>query len=158
MFKNLLLALDVQAPESSVRSAQAAVTLARTEGATLHVLNVVPDSGMPIVGASLSADLLEKARRSAKSELEEWAKQAIPDDVECVLHITEGTIYDQIIKMSDKLADRLKDLEKANKKDVIKGEKKSLSALKKLIVTGSDETDQIEAVAALCSVRLPSEW
>lgn len=103
MFKNLLLALDVQAPESSVRSAQAAVSLARTEGATLHVLNVVPDSGMPIVGASLSADLLENARRSAKAELEEWAKQAIPDDVECVLHITEGTIYDQIIKMSDKL-------------------------------------------------------
>ena len=103
MFKNLLLALDVQAPESSVRSAQAAVSLARTEGATLHVLNVVPDSGMPIVGASLSADLLETARRSAESELEEWAKQAIPDDVACVLHITEGTIYDQIIKMSDKL-------------------------------------------------------
>lgn len=100
MFKNLLLAVDVLSPDSAARSAQAAVSMARAEGATLHLLNVVPDSGMAIVGASLPADLVKTARSNAKAELEAWAQQAIPEDVQRVLHVVDGTVYDQIIQVS----------------------------------------------------------
>ena len=55
MFKSLLLAVDVNAPEGAVRSAEAAISMARAEGATLHLLNVVPDPGMAIVGASIGS-------------------------------------------------------------------------------------------------------
>lgn len=78
-----------------------------------------------------------EALNIAEEERQEWLAPSLVRLVD--LYRMTGRF-----KMSDKLADRLKDLEKANKKDVIKGEKKSLSALKKLIVTGSDETDQIE--------------
>lgn len=103
MFKNLLLAVDVLSPEAATRSAEAAVSMARAEGATLHLLNVVPDSGMAIVGASLSADVVQTARANARSELEAWAKEVIPEDVESVLHVVNGTVYDQIIRVADEM-------------------------------------------------------
>jgi nucleotide-binding universal stress UspA family protein len=103
MFKNLLLAVDINASEGAERSAEAAVSMARAEGATLHVLNVVPNTGMAIVSASLGADHIKKALAAAHAELENWAKQNIPEDVAHELHLAEGTVYDQIIHVADKL-------------------------------------------------------
>lgn len=103
MFKNLLLAVDINAPDSAARSAAAAVSMAQSGGATLHLLNVVPDSGMAIVGASLSKDHVQQMHNAARAELESWAATHIPDDVSYELHISEGTVYDQIIKAADKL-------------------------------------------------------
>ncbi|MEL6617798.1 MAG: universal stress protein [Pseudomonadota bacterium] len=103
MFKNLLLAVDVNAPEGAARSAQAAVSMARAEGATLHLLNVVPDAGMAIVGASLGADHIKHALSAAQTALDDWASTAIPQDVATELHIAEGTVYDQIIRTANAL-------------------------------------------------------
>ncbi|APX12208.1 universal stress protein [Tateyamaria omphalii] len=100
MFKTLLLAVDVNAPEGAARSAEAAFSMARAEGATLHLLNVVPDTGMAIVGASMAADSMKNALAAAKSELERWAKANVPDDVSHHVHVAEGTVYDQIIRTS----------------------------------------------------------
>ena len=77
--------------------------MARAEKATLHVLNVIPDSGMAIVGAMLGPDHSKKIADQAKSELETWARDAIPPDIDARLHISHGTIYDQIIKVADQL-------------------------------------------------------
>ena len=101
MFNTLLLAVDVNAPEGAARSAEAAISMARAEGATLHLLNVVPDTGMAIVGASMAADSMKTALAAAQSELESWAKATIPDDVTHKLHVVEGTVYDQIIRTAD---------------------------------------------------------
>lgn len=103
MFKNLLLAVDVNAPEGALRSAQAAVAFARSEGATLHLLNVVPNSGMALVGASLGAEHIPKIVAAAHEELEAWAAKYIDPSVTYQLHISEGTVYDQIIRVADAL-------------------------------------------------------
>ena len=103
MFKTLLLAVDVNAPKGSARSAQAAISMARAEGATLHVLNVVPDTGMAIVGASMAADSMKQALATARQELESWAGATVPDDITCKVHVAEGTVYDQIIKTAQTL-------------------------------------------------------
>lgn len=103
MFKNLLLAIDINAPESAAKSAAAAVSMAKAGGATLHLLNVVPDSGMAIVGASLGKDHMERMLAAARAELKGWAETHIPADVPHELHIAEGTVYDQIIKAADTL-------------------------------------------------------
>ncbi|MEP1199515.1 MULTISPECIES: universal stress protein [unclassified Tateyamaria] len=104
MFKKLLLAVDINDPEGTLASAEAAVGLARHEAATLHVVNVVPDQGMAIVGASLAPDHNETVEAAAKRGLENWAQSHIPDDVSAVLHVARGTIYDQIIHSAEKLA------------------------------------------------------
>ncbi|MEM8655315.1 MAG: universal stress protein [Pseudomonadota bacterium] len=103
MFKTILLAVDVNTPEGSDRSAQAAISMVRAEGATLHLLNVVPDTGMAIVGASMAADSMKNALATAKSELGAWATDTIPQDVTCHVHVAEGTVYDQIIRTANAL-------------------------------------------------------
>ena len=104
MFKNLLLAVDVNAPEGATKSAEAAISMARAHGAVLHLLNVVPDTGMAIVSASLPADHVAHALDVAHAEMDKWAAATIPDDVETKVHIAEGTVYDQIIKAANKLS------------------------------------------------------
>lgn len=103
MFKTLLLSIDVNAAEGAERVAQAAVAMALSEGAKLHILNVVPDGGMPIVSASLGPDHTQEVLAQAKSELETWAATAVPDTIERDLHVTQGTVYDQIIKVAQSL-------------------------------------------------------
>ncbi len=103
MFKTLLLAVDVNDPVGAERSAKAAMAMARSEGAVLHVLNVVPDSGMAIVGASLSDDHASQEVAKAKADLSAWADETLDDGIEVELHIAMGTVYDQILKVATQL-------------------------------------------------------
>ena len=103
MFNNVLLAVDINAQEGASRSAEAASSLARNEGAKLHLLNVIPNTGMAIVSASLGPEHLSKVVSKAHSELEAWAARNIPEEVPTEIHISEGTIYDQIIRVAHEL-------------------------------------------------------
>ena len=103
MFKTLLLAVDINDPEGAERSAQAAVNMATQEDAALHVLNVVPDDGMSIVSASLSADHGAEVAEAAREVLEAWVKANVPASVTAHSHIARGKVYDQIIKTAAEL-------------------------------------------------------
>jgi len=104
MFKHLLLAVDINAPDGAANSAEAAVSMARAHGAVLHLLNVVPDAGMAIVSASLAPDHMSHAVEVAEEALTKWAEATMPEDVDYKIHMAEGTVYDQIIKAADRLA------------------------------------------------------
>ena len=69
----------------------------------LHVLNVVPDQGMAIVSASMSADHNASVVETAKHDLKSRASAKIPSEISVECHIARGTIYDQIIKNADNL-------------------------------------------------------
>lgn len=103
MFNSIMLAVDVNDPQGATRSAQAAAAMTAHENATLHILNVVPDQGMAIVGAAMSADHSEAIMENARSALEQWAGANIPTDLSPKLHVVRGTVYDQIIKAADSL-------------------------------------------------------
>ena len=103
MFNSLLLAIDLADAKGATRASEAAVNMARSEGAVLHVVTVVPDSGMAIVGAMLGPDHSGKMGEQAKADLETWAKEAIPGEIEAKLHVAHGTIYDQIIQSANAL-------------------------------------------------------
>ena len=103
MFNNLLLAVDVTSSEGNAKTAAAAVSLAQANDATLHVLTVVPDAGMAIVGASLAPDHMSKMMEAARSELNQWADETLPSDVNREIHVVEGTVYDQIIRTAKAL-------------------------------------------------------
>lgn len=103
MFTSLLLAVDVNDLEGAKRSTKAAFRLAQTEGAVLHVLNVLPDSGMPIVSASMDATHSQSLREAATKALSDWIADNAPDGVDVKPHVVFGTVYDQIIKIADAL-------------------------------------------------------
>lgn len=103
MFKTLMLAVDINDPEGAKRCTEAAITMATHEGATLHILNVVPDDGMAIVSASLSPDHNAETVTASGNALDAWAAANIPDSIETQTHIARGTIYDQIIRKAAEL-------------------------------------------------------
>ena len=73
MFRKLLLAVDINAMEGADRLAQAAKLLAAGDGAEIHVINVVPGSGMNMVGAAFEGDY----NREAKSRRRESAERLV---------------------------------------------------------------------------------
>ncbi len=103
MFKTILLSVDVNDLKGSERPAEAAANLASAEGAELHVMNVVPDFGMAIVGAYFSATHNKEILAQAKAALEDWAVGRF-DGVENVrLHVDQGTIYDLVLTEAKKV-------------------------------------------------------
>lgn len=100
MFETLLLAVDINDPEGARRSTQAAVDMAHHHGATLHMLNVVPDDGMPIVSSSLSAGHNADAMEQSRKALHAWADARVPEQITTELHVARGTVYDQIIRVA----------------------------------------------------------
>lgn len=98
MFRKILLAVDVNDRAGASRTAEAAVRLARSEEAELHVVNVVPEPGMAMVSAYLGPQHEAKLLAESKAALETWAAQALPGELQAELHVAQGSIYDQIIR------------------------------------------------------------
>lgn len=101
MFNSILLAIDLDDKESAVKLAGAAARLASVEQAELHVMNIVSDAGMAIVGAALGPGHSHEMMSAAKKALDSFAAEHLPKEAK--LHISRGTIYDQIIKGADQL-------------------------------------------------------
>ncbi len=98
MFKTVLLAVDVNDLNGSKRPAETALQLAKSEGATLHIMNVVPDFGMSIVGSFFTKDHNRQIMADAKAALESWVEGLDDAPKDAVLHVDQGTIYEQVLK------------------------------------------------------------
>ncbi len=101
MFKNLLLAIDLNDTQGAARPAQVAVEMAKAQGGVLHVLNVIPDTGMAIVAAMLPPGQPKAMLEQAQREMTKWRDDTVPNDLETHVHIARGTIYDEIIKTAN---------------------------------------------------------
>jgi nucleotide-binding universal stress UspA family protein len=98
MFKRILLTVDLTHPESWAAALPQAVDLARIGGATLHVITVVPDYGMPLVSGFFPDDFAQKALAKAKEELKKIVAEGVPDDIEARRHIAYGEIHEEVLK------------------------------------------------------------
>lgn len=103
MFKKILLSVDLNDAKGSVKPAEAARELARMTGAELHVVNVVPDYGMAMVGSYFGSGQAERAMSDARAAMTAWAGEALPDLPADRLHVIKGTIYDKILRLSEKI-------------------------------------------------------
>ena len=102
MTKTILLAVDVNDPKGAERPSEKALDLAKSEGAKLHVMNVVPDFGMAVVGAFFTKDHNAQMLSEAKAALTDWADGRF-GDVDVSLSIDQGTVYEQVLKEADAL-------------------------------------------------------
>lgn len=104
MFKTVLLPIDLSAPSSWAKALPAALRLCQPEdGGVLHVLTVVPDFGMSVVGSYFEAGFEEKAMHKVGEALTEWVDENVPAGTEVHPHVTHGRVYDQIITAADRL-------------------------------------------------------
>ena len=103
MYKNILVAVDVNDEHSCKKAVAVAVECSRTFSARLSLLNVVPDFGMSIVSQYFPEDYAEKALEGAKKTLEAFSAKHVPAGVKVQHVVAHGTIYEEILGTAKKL-------------------------------------------------------
>jgi universal stress protein F len=105
MYQHILLPIDLQDqdPSPMEMAVRAAVDLCRLYGAQLHLLTVVPDLGMPIVGHYFPPEAGEKIVHDAESNLHDLAMKLIPEDIEVQNMVAQGTVYRRILHMAERI-------------------------------------------------------
>ena len=104
MYKRILVPIDLQEEDRVRRMAlNRAVEMCRFYQASLYVLTVVPDMGMPIVAHYFPPDAGEKIVAEAENMLHEMVGAYIPEDIEVHHVVTQGTIHRRILLMAEKI-------------------------------------------------------
>ncbi len=100
MFHDILVPLDLEDPKIWSRALEAAITLARTFDAKLHLLTVLPEFGLPSVAQYFPPDYEDKRRREALAGLGTVAKTRLPEGVRYDLIVGEGTVWKEIVRIA----------------------------------------------------------
>ena len=101
MYKSILLPVDLGHTSSWEKAAPQAVALAKLSNAKIHLLSVVPDFGMPVVGSFFPPDFAEKAMQSSAEQLSALAAEIIPEDLLAQVHIAQGSAYQEILNTAN---------------------------------------------------------
>jgi len=107
MYKTVLLPIDLNQESSWQKALPTAVEFCKTYSATLHVMNVVPDFGMSVVGSHFPEGFEQKALESARAELHKFVRQNVPDGVPDGLNVRHivghGAVYDEILRVAKEI-------------------------------------------------------
>jgi len=103
MFKSILLPIDLASEASWKKSLALAVELIREDGGVLHVMSVLPDFGMSVVGSYFDKDFEGAALMDMSGQLKSWVSRNVPEGVKAEAHVAHGSIYDEIMRLADKL-------------------------------------------------------
>ena len=103
MYKNILLPIDLNQESSWAKALPTAVEMCQTFGSSLHVMNVVPDFGMSVVGTYFPEGFEDKALEGARAELHEFVRQNVPDAVKVQHIIGHGSVYDEILRVAKEI-------------------------------------------------------
>ena len=102
MFKHILAAVDLGDPETSTRVLNGALAVMSGDD-TLHVMTVVPDYGMSIVGSFFPKEHEHQLIEHATSELHAFTAERLPEHTRVQHVIAHGNIYEEIIKRANDL-------------------------------------------------------
>lgn len=101
MYKEILLAVDLGHPDTQDRAVSTALEYCRAFGAHLHIITVVPDFGMSIVGSFFPAGYEQKALEQARDTLHAFTADRLPADLKAQHIIGHGTIYQEILRSAE---------------------------------------------------------
>tara|TARA_Y100000813_G_scaffold185369_1_gene157191 strand:- start:10 stop:438 length:429 start_codon:yes stop_codon:yes gene_type:complete len=104
MYKDILIAIDLEDSSTWDRAAPQAVDLAKAFGANLHVMAVVPDFGMTLVASFFPKGFEKKALDEANARLHAWVTENIPDDIKVQHIVGHGRAYEEILRVSGEIA------------------------------------------------------
>jgi nucleotide-binding universal stress UspA family protein len=101
MYRNILVPVDLSDKHSWRKALPTAVSLCETFEAKLHLMTVVPDFGLPMVGQFFPEGYEAKLRQQAAKQLRDFAAQQVPGEIECRRIVGEGKVYQEILKAAD---------------------------------------------------------
>ena len=97
MYRNILVSIDLGAADSEKKAIETAVDLARISKANLHVLTVVPDYGLALVGGFFPKEHEKEAIAHADKALHEFTRTHVPKAVKHRHIVGHGSIYREIL-------------------------------------------------------------
>jgi nucleotide-binding universal stress UspA family protein len=100
MYKNILFPVDLNQESSWAKALPTAVEYCTAFGSTLHVLNVVPDFGMAVVGSYFPEGFEEKALEGARTQLHGFVRGHVPDTVKVQHIVGHGSVYGEILRVA----------------------------------------------------------
>ncbi|WP_439515287.1 universal stress protein [Oceanibaculum nanhaiense] len=103
MYKDILLPIDLNQDSSWKSALPVAIEHARAFGTRLHVMTVVPDFGMTMVGQFFPKGFEKKAVEACHSKLRAFIDTEIPKDIPTQCIVAEGTVYERILELAKKL-------------------------------------------------------
>jgi nucleotide-binding universal stress UspA family protein len=107
MYKSILVPVDLAQESSWKKVMPVAVELAKSHGSNLHILTVIPDFGMALVGSFFPADYAKNNMIAVKQELAAFVKKHVPAGVSVTSDVKQGTIYKEIVRAADKQGNNL---------------------------------------------------
>ena len=99
--KTILVPIDLAHENGSQKTVDHALALAKLHDADLHVLSVIPDYGMSMVGSFFPKDFSKNAVKEAQAALDAYVKEHFGHETAVKQHVRHGTIYEQIIEVAD---------------------------------------------------------
>lgn len=103
MYKKILMAVDLNEAASWIKALPTAVALCRSFDASLHIVTVLPDVQMPLVGAYFPRDFSKKAQEALSEAMRKFIDEQVPDDIQTQPIIAMGSPWETIVKMGKKL-------------------------------------------------------
>jgi len=102
VYKKILLPLDLSNVKSQRKAVKTAVELAQTFNSTLHIMTVVPDFGMSIVGTYFPENHEKTMIADTKANLAAYVAKNVPDSIRKKQVVAHGTIYSEILEYANK--------------------------------------------------------
>lgn len=102
MYKKILLPFDLGAPTGQEKAIKSAVQLAQATDSELHIMTVVPDFGMSLVGSFFPADYEKKVVAQTQKQLSQLVSEQIPEGITTREIVAYGTIYSEILDYAKK--------------------------------------------------------
>ena len=103
MYRHILVPVDLNEASSWQKALPQAIELAQTHGSELHVLNVVPDFGMSVVGSFFPGDFGKKAAAEAEAALSKLVAEIIPGGIRANPIVVSGNVYQEIMSTADRI-------------------------------------------------------
>ncbi len=101
MYKSILLPVDLNQESSWTAVLPAAIHMAQSMSAKIHVITVIPDFGMAVVGSFFPADYEEQAKKATQTALDDFIKANLPTELVASSEVIHGTIYKRIVAAAD---------------------------------------------------------
>ena len=103
MFKEILFAVDLNAPETQQKALDAAIAHAKLSKAKLHVISVVPDFGVGMVSSYFPENFEQNLMKDTNTRLHDYVKAHVPKGIPVQHIVAHGTIYREIIRYATKV-------------------------------------------------------
>lgn len=103
MYNKILLPIDLNHKQSWHKALPTALNFCQTYNASLHVITVIPDFGLPLVGGFFPKEFADKAKKTLTDSLRVFVKENVPKDVKVQRIVADGKAYEAILRVAKKL-------------------------------------------------------